>query len=263
MCRHCITPPDGRLRLGRRSFVAMAASVAPSCLTAASEDLVEPRISLRLPAGAPPTVALTLDACSGGVDMRIIDTLIALSVPATIFATAIWLRANGPTVGLLRGRADLFTLQNHGELHLPPVLGARHVYGLPVAGSLAGVRREVERGADAIAATGARRPTWYRGAAGLYSPAALGFIEAAIAGYSLVGDEGASLPAAEVAHRIGAAVSGDIIVAHVNQPHRSSGAGVAAGIRALQPRETRFTDLDGFPTTPPVCRVHPAGPRIG
>jgi peptidoglycan/xylan/chitin deacetylase (PgdA/CDA1 family) len=184
--------------------------------------------------------------------MRIIDTLLALSVPATIFVTGLWLRRNGQVVSLLRRRPDLFALENHGELHLPPILGGHRVYGLPVAGTLDAVRREVERGADAVAATGAARPKWYRGAAALYSPAAITAIEAMdvrIAAYSLGADEGASLPAASVAHRIAAAVSGDVIIAHVNQPHRSSGAGVAAGVGELHKAGTVFTGLDAFPMT--------------
>ena len=54
-----------------------------------------------------------------------------------------------------------------------------------------------------------------------------------IAGYSLNADAGASLPAHSVAHRIAGAISGDVIVAHINQPTRPSGAGVAAGILGI------------------------------
>jgi peptidoglycan/xylan/chitin deacetylase (PgdA/CDA1 family) len=264
MCRRCLAPLDGRSRLSRRSFQtgALAAVVAqpidPACFPSATGDLVEPRMNMLVPAGTPRTVALTLDACSGAADMRIIDTLIALSVPATIFVTGLWLRTNRALLGVLRTRADLFSLQNHGELHLPPVLGSRRIYGLPVAGTLDAIHREVERGADAVAATGAPRPAWYRGAAGIFSPAAITAIEAMdmrIAGYSLVADEGASLPASSVARRIEAAVSGDVIIAHVNQPHRSSGAGVAAGVAELHRAGAGFAGLDAFPMSALRCRT--------
>jgi peptidoglycan/xylan/chitin deacetylase (PgdA/CDA1 family) len=246
--------------LSRRSL--LAAVVAPACLPAPAEVLLEPAISLQLPPDAPRTVALTLDACSGLVDMRIVQALIDLSVPAAIFATGLWLRGNAPVLALMRTRADLFTLQNHGELHLPPVLGARRVYGLPVAGTLDAVRREVTQGADLVAQARGERPRWYRGAAGLYSPAALGMIQdmgVLIAGYSLNADEGASLPAEAVARRIAAARSGDVIVAHINQPHRASGAGVAAGVTRLKQDGAVFVALDALPTTPPTCRPHGAG----
>jgi peptidoglycan/xylan/chitin deacetylase (PgdA/CDA1 family) len=214
---------------------------------------------LILPPDAPRTVALTLDACSGLVDMRIVETLLARSVPATIFATGLWLRGNAPTIALLRTRTDLFTLENHGERHLPPVLGTRRVYGLPVAGTLDAVQREVSRGADLVAEARGERPRWYRGAAGLYSPAAVVAIQAMgclIAGYSLNADAGASLPAASVARRIAAARSGDVIVAHINQPHRPSGHGVAEGVVALREAGAVFVGLDALPTTAPTCQVH-------
>jgi peptidoglycan/xylan/chitin deacetylase (PgdA/CDA1 family) len=257
VCSRC-RPPSG---LTRRSFhqgLFSAAILAP-CLPGPADALVEPAISLVVPADAPRTVALTLDACSGLVDMRIVETLVALAVPATIFATGLWLRGNAPTIALMRARADLFTLQNHGELHLPPVLGTRRVYGLPVAGTLDAIHREVARGADLVAQARGERPRWYRGAAGLYSPPAIEAIQAmgcAIAGYSLNADGGASLPAASVARRIAAARSGDVIVAHVNQPHRPSGEGVAAGITALKQAGAVFVGLDTLPSTPPTCRMH-------
>jgi len=212
-----------------------------------------------VPQDAPRTVALTLDACSGAVDMRIVETLIGQSIPATIFATGLWLHGNAPTVALMRTRADLFTLQNHGELHLPPVLGTRRVYGLPVAGTLEAVRREVSRGADLVGEARGERPRWYRGAAGLYSPAAVEAIQAMgclIAGYSLNADAGASLPAASVARRIAAARSGDVIVAHVNQPHRPSGQGVAEGVAELKHAGAVFVGLDALPSTALTCRTH-------
>nr|WP_294503156.1 polysaccharide deacetylase family protein [uncultured Rhodopila sp.] len=264
MCWRCLPARDGQLRLSRRSFTtgvlsaSVAQSIDPSCLPAARDDLMEPHMSMAIPPGTVRTVALTLDACSGAADMRIIDTLLGLSVPATIFVTGLWLHANSPTLERLRARPDLFTLQNHGELHLPAILGNHRVYGLPVAGTLDAIHREVERGADAVAATGAPRAKWYRAAAALYSPAAISAIEAMdvrIAGFSLGADEGASLPAASVARRIAAAVSGDVIIAHVNQPHRPSGAGVAAGVTELHRSGTAFVGLDAFPMT--ALRCHP------
>ena len=256
MCWRCAAP----IRLTRRSFHtgALAATVAPSCVLQPPEAIVEPEMRLVPPVGAPRTVAVTLDACSGAADLQIIGTLLDLSITATIFATGLWLHGNPQALTLLAGRPDLFTLQNHGERHLPPVLGTRTVYGLKVAGTLEAVRHEVDRGADAVVAAGCPRPHWYRGAAALYSPAAVEVIEAAgwrIAGYSLSADQGASLPAASVAHRMATASSGEIILAHVNQPNGPSGAGVAAGLAALRQARVVFAGLDTLPVTPLPCQV--------
>jgi peptidoglycan/xylan/chitin deacetylase (PgdA/CDA1 family) len=248
--------------LSRRSFhrgfltVAVAQPILPGCLLPAPDAVVEPAMRLALPDGAPRSVALTLDACSGGTDRRIVDALIALSVPATVFVTGLWLRGNAEAFALMRGRPDLFSLQNHGEQHLPPVLGHVREYGLAVAGTLDAVCHEVARGAELIAEAGAPPPRWYRGAAGLYSPEAVDAIAAMdvrIAGYSLNADAGASLPAASVARRLAAARSGDVIVAHVNQPHRPSGAGVAEGVAALKQSGVSFVRLGDVPTTALDC----------
>lgn len=268
MCWRCFSLPGEPVRLSRRGFgqsVLAAAALPLSCLPSGADDIVEPAMSLAVPGGGPRIVALTLDACSGAVDRRIVDVMLHLSIPATIFVTKLWLHSNAEALALMRARSDLFTLQNHGELHLPPVLGARRVYGLRVAGDLDTVNREVTHGADAVAATGSARPRWYRGAAGLYSPAAIAAIVAdgsAIAAYSLNADEGASLPAASVARRIAAARSGDVIIAHINQPHRPSGGGVAAGIAELQKSGTVFAGLDMFPMTALTCRPHAAGRQV-
>ncbi len=230
----------------------MAAACVPM-----RDALVDPAMRLVVPADAPRTVALTLDACGGATDMRIVEAIIARSVPVTIFATALWLRGNAPALAIMQAHSNLFTLQNHGELHLPAILGDRRVYGLRVAGTLDAVRHEVEGGAAAVAvARGGDRPRWYRGAAALYSPSALAMIQAtgvAVAGYSLNGDAGASLPAASVARRIVAARSGDVIISHINQPHRPSGAGVADGIAALKQAGAVFVGLDALPVTPLAC----------
>ncbi len=268
MCRHCAVSGDGHGALTRRSFqqglfAAVAQPAMAACLPNLPDPVVEPLMSLQVPAGAPRTVALTLDACSGLVDMRIIDTLTELSIRATIFATGLWLRSSAAILPLLRSRPDLFSVQNHGARHLPPVLGSHRLYGIAPAGTLDAIRQEVDGGAAAIIQAGFPAPHWYRGATGLYSPPAIGLIQQMddrVAGYSLVADQGASLPAASVAKRIEAAVTGDVIIAHVNQPHRSSGAGVAAGLAALHAAGVAFAALDAFPATPLACRAQSAAP---
>jgi peptidoglycan/xylan/chitin deacetylase (PgdA/CDA1 family) len=237
MCVLCAKP-------SRRDFCA-GALILPLTLGTPHRGLLEP--SLRLPPSPPPGhVAVTLDACPGHFDPRIATVLAAHRIPATIFVTAIWMRWNPKGLAYFLAHPDIFTLENHGAKHLPPVLGSKTVYGLPVAGSLDAIRTEVLDGATAIQAATGKRPTWYRGAAGLYSPEAIPYIEALgfkIAGYSLNSDQGASLPAGTVAKRIAAARDGDVIEGHINQPLRPSGAGIAAGLAVLQAQGMGFAKL--------------------
>ena len=229
----------------------MALALGPGLAGSASAEpgLVEPVLRLANASGER-VVALTLDACPGGFDWRIANRLVTEGIAATIFATALWQRRNQRAVDFLRARPDLFAIENHGARHVPAVLGDRRIFGIEAAGTIEAVQREVRDGADAVFAAFGNHPVWYRGAAGFYSPAMLPVIEAmgfAIAGYSLNGDIGASLPAPQVAARIAHARGGDVIVSHINQPNRPSGQGVADGVTELKRQGARFVQLDQRP----------------
>lgn len=192
-------------------------------------------------------VALTLDCCPGGFDARLAAALILHRIPATCCLTATWIRQNPAALALLLAHPDLFGFANHGARHLVPALGERTVFGQPVAGTAEAIVAEVTEGAAAIAAATGQAPRWYRAATGLYSQAALPLVRGlgqAIAGYSLSADLGASLPAAQVAARVVAARPGEVIVGHLNQPHRPAGAGLAEGLVALQAAGAVFVRLD-------------------
>ncbi len=237
------------LCLSRRTLLT-APALLPLTLARAAmagDEPVEPRMRLANPPPDRLTVALTLDACPGAFDERIASALVESSIPATIFVTGAWLRRNPAGLALLMAHRDLFAIENHGERHIPPVFGQRSIFGIPVAGDLAAVRREVVEGATSITAATGMAPRWYRAAAGYYSPSAIPAIQElgfGIAGYSLNADIGASLPARSVADRIASATNGEVIVAHINQPDRPCGAGVVAGVRELQRRDARFLRLD-------------------
>jgi peptidoglycan/xylan/chitin deacetylase (PgdA/CDA1 family) len=236
MCRYCLT---------RRTLLAVS-PILP-LLPVRPERPIEP---LRRLANVPSdrlVVALTFDACPGAFDQRVADALVADGIPATIFVTKLWLQRNPGGLAFLLAHPDLFALENHGELHIPPVLGRGTIFGIPVAGDLPTIDHEITAGATAITAVTGATPHWYRAATGYYTPSVIPYIEqlgVGIGGYSLNADAGASLPAHSVAQRIAAAANGDIIVAHINQPTRPSGEGVVAGIKALQRRSATFVRFD-------------------
>jgi peptidoglycan/xylan/chitin deacetylase (PgdA/CDA1 family) len=239
--------------VSRRGFGRIAAGVAAGLATAggaraaAVDEPVEPRLRLAEVPSGQRVVALTLDCCPGAFDQRIATALVAQRIPATIFVTALWMHRNPEGLALLVAHPDLFAIENHGARHIPPVLGDRTIFGIRVAGDLAAIRREIEGGAAAIRAATGAMPRWYRAATGFYTPSVIPDIRAmgfAIGGYSLSADVGASLPAARVAARIANARSGDVIVAHLNQPLRPSGAGVVEGLRVLQGQGVTFVRLD-------------------
>jgi peptidoglycan/xylan/chitin deacetylase (PgdA/CDA1 family) len=230
-------------------FALMALAALPIPADAAKTSvhrLVGPGLHLQEHQGGAPRVALTLDACSGRVDHRILDLLVKERIPATIFVTARWLRRNGEAVAVMAAHPDLFELEDHGREHLAAIDHVASVYGVKAAGSPEALALEVGGGADAMAAAGLDKPHWFRGATAKYSPSAIALIESMgyrIAGYSLNGDGGSLLGAKAAGRRIAGAKDGDVIIAHINQPTHAAGEGVAAGILALRKRGFEFVLL--------------------
>lgn len=233
----------------RRHFLALIAALPlplPAFARMRSDGLIEPELRIARGGAASPRVALTLDACMGEVDLRILNALVDNQIPATLFVTARWLKNNADALVTLKAHPELFQLENHGAMHVPAVTGAEKLYGIAAAGTLEAVSAEVDGGAAAMAAHGIAKPSWYRDATALYSGDALLRIRQMgyrIAGFSLNADFGASLPAEKVTELLLTAKDGDVIIGHINQPKRSSGAGIVAGVLALKQRGFTFVRL--------------------
>lgn len=237
--------------LSPSAFAASGGSPARKPLKATSR-LAEPQLHI-VPSGKRPEVALTLDACMGGVDYRILDLLVSRRIPATIFATSRWINHNPQAMAALKANSDLFEIEDHGAEHIPAVLGYAAVFGIQPAGTLEAVFAEIDGGAETILHETGRQPIWYRDATALYTPSVIEDINHhgyKVAGFSLNGDVGASLPAETVFRRISAARSGDVIISHINQPNRPSGAGVAKGIAYLLDHGFHFVKLSEDRTIP-------------
>jgi len=243
---------DGTLGVPmRRLFFAVLAVAALATPALAKTHLVEPHMHI-VPVGDAPEVALTLDACMGAADMRIVNALIDNGVAATIFATRRWLLHNPKVVHLLVSHADLFEIEDHGAEHVPAVIGTEKPYGIAPAGTANGVSNEVLGGARAVQAASGVAPHWYRGATALYSKDAMSLIATMgyrIGGFSLNGDIGASASEKTTETRIASARSGDVIISHVNQPTHPAGAGVVEGVLALKAKGFKFVRLEDVTET--------------
>ncbi len=232
----------------------MAVLLAAGGMARAAEKIrvVEPQLHIARGGPMAPQVALTLDACMGKTDRRILDTLVDNRIPATIFVTGRWLKTNRDVFALMQAHPDLFEIENHGAMHVPAITSQPTMYNIPTAGSIDAVRAEVEGGARAIAEAGGKAPVWYRDATARYSTDAIDLATSMgykIGGYSLNGDIGASLLAGMAEKRIAAARDGDVIIAHINQPGRSAGEGVAKGVLALKAKGMKFVRLSDVETT--------------
>lgn len=229
----------GRFLIG----VGIAALVSSS----ASAALLEPRLHLKPSGESSPRVALTLDACGGKTDARILSALVDNKIPATIFVTGMWLKRNAEALAIMKSHPELFELENHGARHIPAVDTPRSIYGLKSAGSAEAVQAEVEAGALALTDHGGRAPKWFRGATAQYSPTSIALIRGLgfrIAGYSINGDGGSLLGARETERRVSSAKDGDVIIAHINQPTHAAGGGLVKGLLKLKQKGYAFVRLD-------------------
>ncbi|WP_245319307.1 polysaccharide deacetylase family protein [Consotaella salsifontis] len=217
-----------------------------------SHRLVEPKLHIATGGVAHPQVALTFDACSGATDPRILSALIDNRIPATIFVTERWLKRNKPALETMLSHPDLFEIENHGAKHIPAVDVSMSVFGLAAAGSTEAVDREVDGGAEAVQNAGAPAPHWFRGATAKYTSTSIAEIRRLgfrVAGYSVNGDEGALASEKAARSYVARAKDGDVVIAHINQPGRAAGAGVAAGILSLKDKGYRFVRLDDAEAT--------------
>ncbi len=190
-------------------------------------------------------VALTLDACSGSVDMNLVRGLIDLEIPVTVFVTRRWLQANPDAIDVMLQRPDLFEFENHGALHVPPVIGAT-VYGIRGVRDEAALREEVSGGTQAMAQWLRKGAQWYRGATAHYDEASMAVIDRMgyrIAGFSVNGDDGATLSAQGVAQRMSRVRAGDIVLAHLNHPRAGTGQGLLQALPLLKAQGLRFVRL--------------------
>jgi peptidoglycan/xylan/chitin deacetylase (PgdA/CDA1 family) len=193
-------------------------------------------------------VALTLDACSGAFDDELILFLLRNRIPATIFATQKWLLKNPHGLAMLKANLDLFDIEDHGENHIPAIVGAgRKVYGIPGQPDILHLRREVQAGARAIEHATGVPPHWYRGAAAEYDQQAADEIRRMgykIAGFSVNADAGATLRRQQILAQLRHVHSGDVIIAHMNKPHSDTAEGLSTGLIEILRRGLVFVRLD-------------------
>ena len=198
--------------------------------------------------GSSNRIALTLDACSGQFDEDLILFLVRNRIPATLFVTKKWLDHNAHGLAILKAHLDLFDIEDHGENHIPAVVGVgRKVYGIPGEPDMLHLRREVSEGARAIENAMGVPPHWYRGATGEYDQQAADEIRRMgykIAGFSVNADAGATLSRAAVQDRLRHVKGGDVIIAHMNKPASDTAEGMSAGLIELLRRGLVFVRLD-------------------
>ena len=198
-------------------------------------------------------IALTLDACGSargkGVDARLMEFLIREQVPATLFINGRWIDAN-PELFRQLAANPLFEIANHGMRHKPASVSGRSIYGIGGTQNVGEVVEEIELNARKIEAVSGVRPKLYRSGTAYYDEIAVKISQGLgheVAGYSLLGDAGATWSAAQVKAALLKAVPGDIALLHMNHPEAGTGEGIIAAVPELQRRGFRFVRMSDYP----------------
>ena len=198
-------------------------------------------------------VALTLDACGSakgkGVDARLLEFLIARQIPATLFINGRWIDAN-PELFRKLAANPLFEIANHGIRHKPASTSSRSIYGIAGTGNIGEVVEEIELNARKIEAISGTRPKLYRSGTAYYDEIAVQISQGLgheVAGFSLLGDAGATWSASQVRAALLKAVPGDIALLHMNHPEAGTGEGIMAAVPELQRRGFRFVRMSEYP----------------
>lgn len=198
-------------------------------------------------------IALTLDACGSakgkGVDTRLLNFLIREQIPATLFINSRWIDAN-PELFKNLAENPLFEIANHGTWHKPASINGRSVYGISGTKNVAELVEEIEQNARKIEAITGKRPVLYRSGTAYYDEVAVEIANALqhqVAGFSVLGDAGATYSAAQVKAALLKATPGDVALLHMNHPESGTGAGIIAAIPELKRLGFRFVHMSDYP----------------
>lgn len=198
-------------------------------------------------------VSLTLDACGSpkgkGVDQKLVDFLSQEQIPATLFINARWIDAN-PDLFKRLAANPLFEIANHGMWHKPASIIGRSIYGIDGTKDVEQLVQEIELNARKIEEITGKRTRYYRSGTAYYDEYAVQIAQQLgheVIGFSVLGDAGATFPAAKVKAALLSSKPGDIIIAHMNHPEAGTGAGIMAAVPELKKRGFKFVKLSDYP----------------
>ena len=200
-------------------------------------------------AGREKLLALTFDACGSPkgmkIDRALIDYLDREQVAATLFINGRWIEPNRQEFDRLAAN-PLFEIANHGFSHKPASVSGRSVYGISGTKNAGELVDEIELNARRLAELTGRRPKFYRSGTAYYDEIAVQIaneLGQQVAGFSLLGDAGATYSSEKVKAALLAAKPGDIVIMHFNHPESGTAAGVMAAVPELKKRGYRFVRL--------------------
>lgn len=210
-------------------------------------------------------IALTFDACGSSNGMKFDKDLIAFlekeQIPATLFINGRWIEPNRKEFDRL-AKNPLFEIANHGYSHKPASVNNKSAYGIAGTKDVGEVVDEIELNARKLEELTGKRPRFYRSGTAFYDEIAVkiaGELHQEVAGFSLLGDAGATFSREKVKAALLAAKAGDIAIMHFNHPESGTAAGVMEAIPELKKRGFSFIRLSD---PEPEQGVYSSGPLL-
>lgn len=195
-------------------------------------------------------IALTFDACGGSArssqyDAGLIDFLSENHIPATLFINSRWIHSN-PEIFTRLAANPLFEIANHGTAHRPLSVNGKSIYNIVGTTSPEEVTHEINGNGDLIEKLTGKRPRFFRSGTAYYDEQAVEIAHkngVEIAGFSVLGDAGATFSASKVAQQLENVHSGDIVIFHMNHPEGGTRDGIIEGVSKLKAQGFSFIRL--------------------
>ncbi len=199
-------------------------------------------------------IALTFDACGGrkgnGFDKRLIKYLVSNKIPATLFLSGLWIKANHHHVIILKNNSD-FDIENHGLNHKPCSVCGFSIYGRKGTSNIYEAIREIDANALIIEKVVGRRPLFYRAGTAYFDDVAvkithaLGFIPLNYSGYT--GDAEEKISTSRIVRNIlKSTKNGTIFLFHMNRPHGNTYKAIKIIIPLLKKRGFKFVKVRDY-----------------
>lgn len=198
-------------------------------------------------------VALGIETCGAdsgqGEDIKLLKSLEADNVPATVFLCGDWLDRHENLVKKLAAN-PLFEMANQGLSYKPCSVNGKSVADRAGTRSVGEVFTEIEKNARRIETLTGLLPQYYRAGRGYYDEVAVRIVNAL--GYEAIGatiqfPEGAELTRVKVLESMMNPASGAIAIFNPGVLSQAVREGVLESVRRLRSKGYRFVKLSDYP----------------
>lgn len=195
-----------------------------------------------------PIIFLTLDACSGKYDKRIIKLLQKEKIPAMLFVTTKWLQLHKQEL-LEISKDSLFSIQNHGNSHKPLSSNGKSIYHIQGTKNIKEIYEEITLANQNIEQLLHKKPRFFRSGTAYYDDIALDIAKDLgyqIIGFDVIGDGGATFSKEQILHQAKKVQNGSILIFHLNHPKSDTYEGLKSLIILLKDQGFVFKNLQDY-----------------